>query len=163
MIVPVILLTCMSTLVTTCMSTLGTTRQGLRRDAHGCDAYVSTSLGYSCLQTVADGGIRCSGYVASGAQAPHWQALPISYPARLARTLKLSAQQQEMIRRAMTKRNAATLRFVFLTSDNMIVFYAPEGPCSDAAGGYQVLNYTHSNLYYEPGEDPLHVHAGSTW
>ncbi len=136
------------------------------RDARGCDAYASTSVGYSCLQKTADGGVRCSGYIAPGASAPQWQSLPISYPARSAshvNSLRLNVQQQKLINRALTKRNAATLRFVFLTSDDLIVFNAPDGPCLDAAGGYQVLNYTNANLFYEPGENPLHVYAGSTW
>lgn len=153
-------------ILVTCMSTLGTTRQGLRRDARGCEGYLTASPGYSCFQRTANGGVRCSGYIAPGAPAPNWETLPVSYPAGIADHLKepvVGKPERQMIRRATTPTNLETLRFVFLSNDNMIVFDAPNGPCFDAAGGYQVLNYAHANTFYEPGEDPRHVHAGSTW
>ena len=51
-----------------------------------------------------------------------------------------------------------TLRLAWVNHGNeFIVFDATEGPCSDFAPGYAVLNVKcPGHEYYQPGEDPYH-------
>lgn len=59
--------------------------------------------------------------------------------------------------------HSPTLRVTWLYPHEFIVFDAVDGPCSDAAPGYPVLNEgCHQNEFYEPGEDPYHTGAGPT-
>lgn len=76
---------------------------------------------------------------------------------------KLSTDQRALLARVKRYVSSAALRFAFLPSrprgGPFIIFDAKEGPCIDAAGGYQVLNGV--NEYYDPGENPFITTAGA--
>ncbi len=72
----------------------------------------------------------------------------------------LSPQQISIVRGISRYVHSQTLRFAFI-GDRFIVFDATQGPCSEAAVGYRIMNDPESNnLYYQPGEAPGDIHVG---
>lgn len=141
-------------------------------DTHGfhCDGFEQSKPGWSCYQFVGKYGVRCSGYVAPG-QTPNPLPAPPSYPVRdIGRpgVPRLDATDIKTIAAIARRRHSPTLRFVILrtgggaASPGLVVFDAVSGPCDDYAPGYAVLNTRSDDLFYEPGDDPYFVHAGST-
>jgi len=76
---------------------------------------------------------------------------------------KLSDEELAEIRSIQKHMTSRTLRFAVLHYQGkreFIVFDAWNGPCSDAAPGYEVLNEKGQNSYYEPGENPYVTRGG---
>jgi hypothetical protein len=135
-----------------------------------CDGFVPAKPGWSCFQSVAKYGVRCSGYIAQG-QTPNPVPAPPSYSVRdIGRpgVPALGTSDLKTIAAIARKTGTRTLRFAILSYYGrptrlpaFIVFDATDGPCDDDAPGYVVLNEApYDNLFYEPGENPYSPHAG---
>jgi hypothetical protein len=74
---------------------------------------------------------------------------------------ELSRNKLNIIRRIEHYISPIYLRFTLIPdarlTDHFIVFNATNGPCLRAAPGYNVLNFTWSNGFYQPGENPFVV------
>ena len=80
---------------------------------------------------------------------------------------RLAKKQKDMIARIERYIRPTYLRFAFVptrfSKNQFIIFDAMpgawDGPCINAAPGYQILNETNPNLFYQPGENPFVLRA----